>query len=362
MNPAVLKAWHTYVRRWEGVCLWMYLDTKGKVTTGVGFLIDSIQAAQALPWVVRSTGHPASPAEIAQEWRRVHAMQDKKHLNGLNAIWINSSRLRLTQATVDRQLDRMTPDYLAGVRKTLPKLGSFPADAQLAILDEAWQNGMAYLETKEKGLYVWAGTRAALLSRDFAAAASHVPGSGDRADFRVRLFRNAAIVQAHGMDPATLWDTKTPTPPTEGFDMAAAKDVYKRGTIDQPIQANTDTFVAIDDGPNKDGKGRGVSPIVGTNSGVHIGLTVTVDAATPANVYLWPCLVETGGTAPDKDRHNRVHGWRAIPAGKGQEIKAEYRGQVPTAPAGRKVRLRFRIRATAPITVTNSEVTGWEMP
>ena len=363
MNPAVARAWQSYVRRWEGVTFWMYLDTKGKVTTGIGFLIDSIQAAQALPWTVRSTGHPASPAEIAQEWRRVKAMQDKKHLNGLNAVWVNSSRLRISDATVDRQLDRMTPDYLAGVRRTLTDLDNFPADAQLAILDEAWQNGKAYLESKQNGLYVWAGSRAALLSRNFAVAASHVPGSGPRHDFRARLFRNAAIVQENGMDPAVLWDTKTPTPPPpEGYEMAAAKELHKRGTIDQPVKANTDMFVAVDDGPKGDGKSRGVSPVVGANPGVHAGMVATFNADGPVSVALWPVLSDVG---PDdtKDALNRMHGWHQYQAGKSLEIATEFRGSIPgPSGKGRSHRLRFRILSTAPITITNSEVTGWEMP
>jgi len=368
VTPAVLKAWRTYVRRWEGVCRWMYLDTKGKVTTGVGFLIDSIQAAQALPWAVRSTGHPASPAEIAQEWRRVHTMQDKKHLNGLNAVWVNSSRLRISDDTIDRQLDKMTPDYFNGVKRTLTDLDSFPADAQLALLDEAWQNGKAFLEVKNNGLFVWAGTRSALLSRNFHAAATHVPGSGPRHDFRARLFNNAAIVQSAGLDPTRLWDTDTPVVPLskEGFDMATAKDLYKRGTVDQPISANVDTFVAVDDGPKKDGKDRGVSPVVGTNAGVDARFVVTFDAPTAVNVQLWSCLIDVGpakGSSDDKDRANRVHGWQSFPAGKNWEIATGYKGKVPGPGApNRNHRLRFRIRATAPITVTNSEVTGWEMP
>jgi hypothetical protein len=360
VRASILPAWRAYVRRWEGVTLWMYLDTKGKVTTGIGFLIDSITAAQALPWVVQATGHSASPSEIAQEWRRVKAMQSKKHLNGLNAVWRNSSRLRISQATVDRQLDKMTPQYWDGVKQTLPELDTFPADAGLAVLDEAWQNGKAFLELKDsKGVYVWAGTRAALLSRNFGSAASHVPGSGDRADFRKRLLSNAAIVERNGMDPDTLWDTKVPTPqPPEGFDMAAAKDVYKRAKTDQSVKAALDTFVAIDDKTPS----RGVSVCVGENPGVHVGMVLTFNSATPVDVALWPVLSDVGPN-DTKDRARRLGGWHQFQAGNNLELTAEYRGKIPAPSAkGRSNRLRFRIRASAPITIVNSEVTGWEMP
>src|SRR5690349_12725797 len=94
----IWTAWLFYVRKWEGVTLWMYLDTKGKVTTGIGFLIDTLTAAKSLPWIVKSTGNRATAAEIEAEWWRVKALQDWKRYNGLNARWRDSAKLVLPES------------------------------------------------------------------------------------------------------------------------------------------------------------------------------------------------------------------------------------------------------------------------
>ena len=229
MRTTVAAAWPTVCRRYEGVTTWMYLDTKGLVTTGIGFLIDSVSAAQALPW--QKGARAATKAEIETEWRRVKGKQAWKKYNGLSAVWRDSAVLSLPMATVDAKLLEMTPRYWAGPARAIPGLEDAPADAQLAILDEAWQNGTAFLNAGT----TWKGTRAAALAGDWSAAASNVPGSGDRAERRKRFFRNAAAVVRLGLDRDVLWDatapskttppisTPTPTPTPEVTDVAKVK-------------------------------------------------------------------------------------------------------------------------------------------
>ena len=209
MHPSVAAAWPAFCRRYEGVTTWMYLDPKGKVTTGVGFLIDTVAEAQALPWRLKITGGLATPAEVEREWHAVKALQSWKVYNGLAARWQNRSSLRLHGETVDGLLRDMTPRYWSGPAKAIPGLEQAPADAQLAVLDMSWQNGPAFLNAGT----VWKGTRAALLAGDYAAAASHVPGTGDRANRRTRLFRNAAEVVRLGLHEDMLWDTTPITAP-----------------------------------------------------------------------------------------------------------------------------------------------------
>lgn len=49
---------------WEGKVPWMYLDSKGLVTVGVGFYLKDVTQAQALPFINMSTGNPATADEI----------------------------------------------------------------------------------------------------------------------------------------------------------------------------------------------------------------------------------------------------------------------------------------------------------
>lgn len=210
MRASVAAAWPAMCKRYEGVTTWLYLDTKGKVTTGVGFLVDTIAGAQALPWW-RPDGTRANTDDVAAEWRRVKAAQKWKHLNGLNSVWVKSARLALAVDTVNVLLESMTPRYWSGVVKSAPNVEQAPADAQLALLDLSWQNGAAFLNG-------WPDTRAAVRAADWSEVArllaTFLPPKADRTARRIRLLRNAAAVVRLGLDPEVLWDTNTPKMPT----------------------------------------------------------------------------------------------------------------------------------------------------
>lgn len=53
----------------EGSITYMYMDTTGHVTVGIGTMLPNVQAAQAIPFI--SLGYPASPAQIEAEYNRV---------------------------------------------------------------------------------------------------------------------------------------------------------------------------------------------------------------------------------------------------------------------------------------------------
>lgn len=212
MRASVTVAWPAMCRLYEGVTRYMYADTKGLVTTGVGFLIDSASAAQALPWKTKA-GALATAGQVTTEWKRVKGKTSWTKYSGLNAVWKDSAVLFLDLSVVDAKLLETTQKFWARLRTAIPLLDSFPADSQLALMDLAWQNGPGFLDVGS----VWTGTRAAVLAQDWAKAAGHVPGdvNSPRAIARRRLFSNAAAVVRLGLDPDVLWDTKTPTAPQE---------------------------------------------------------------------------------------------------------------------------------------------------
>lgn len=213
MRAAVVAAWPAMCRRFEGVTTWMYLDTKGLVTTGVGFLINTVAEAQALPWQTKD-GKPATATQIKAEWTRVRNQQAWKKFNGLNAVWRNSAVLSLPMETVDAKLLETTDRFWKRLSQALPQIETFPADAQLALMDESWQNGPAFLDAGTS----WTNTRACALAQDWARVAKAVPGNdgSERKTTRIRLFNNAAKVVQLGLDRDVLWNTRTPvaTAPT----------------------------------------------------------------------------------------------------------------------------------------------------
>ena len=206
MRDSVKAAWPATCKRFEGRLSTMYLDTKGLVTTGTGNLIDTVKAAQALPWLTKD-GKAATAAQVEAEWKQIKARQSIKGQGGY--AYIKYATLHLAEDTIDRLLFAVTDKFWSTLKNTVKDLESFPADAQLALMDLAWQNGPAFLST-------WNDTRKSVLVADFAKTASVLKSSlkaSPRTTFRVRLFKNAAAVLRLRLDPDVLWDTKTPTKP-----------------------------------------------------------------------------------------------------------------------------------------------------
>lgn len=208
MYPSVAAAWPAVCREHEGVTTWMYLDTKGKVTTGVGFLVDSIEQAQSLMWH-RLDGSEAAPGEVVIEWQRVKALTKWQHLNGLIPVWRDSARLHLTLDAVDTILGDWTPTYWRGVVKSAPNVEQAPADAQLALVDLAWQNGPAFLDG-------WPDTRAAVRAGDWSRVrevlASFLPRGGARTTWRLLRLQIAAAVVTRKADPTQLYGSVAAVP------------------------------------------------------------------------------------------------------------------------------------------------------
>lgn len=187
----------------------MYLDIKGLCTTGVGNLIDPIEAALGLPWLHNGTGamwepygSPADQLAIETEWHRVKAAVD--HAHGPTKYWTDTARLMLSSSAIDAlvlsKLDLFERQLKA--RPPFAAFDSWPADAQLGLLSMSWACGPAFN---------FPHFEAACKARDFATAAaechmadSNNPGLVPRNRANFRLFLNAAQVEKAQSDPAIL--------------------------------------------------------------------------------------------------------------------------------------------------------------
>ena len=94
------------LKEFEGCVPWMYRDTVGKVTVGVGLMLPDAKAAEALPFVIGTRA--ATPEEIAAEYARVDAMA----MGRASAFYKTPTSLELTQQTIDAKLSSV----LAGIR------------------------------------------------------------------------------------------------------------------------------------------------------------------------------------------------------------------------------------------------------
>lgn len=207
MRQAVRDNYTAFTSRFEGAVPWMYLDVKGLVTTGIGNLIDSVGAAQALPWRHGQGGPLASQDEIAQAWSTVKGMQGSKMLGGGNKVFQNASDLRLDADGIRKLVNDKLNSNEAILLTRFPGFEAWPADAQLGLLSMAWAMGPYFKFPKFE-----AAVNQLVPDFKAAAALSHMnaagnPGLVPRNTANEALFNAAADVLKNNLDLATIqWD------------------------------------------------------------------------------------------------------------------------------------------------------------
>ncbi len=119
----------------EGSVAWMYVDTVGKVTVGVGLMLPDVAAAQALPFL--AAGQAASAAQIATDFHRVGAMA----MGHLANFYKTPTCLQLDEATIQQKLESVLAGFEVKLRAKWPNYDQFPDEAKMALLDMAYNLG-----------------------------------------------------------------------------------------------------------------------------------------------------------------------------------------------------------------------------
>src|SRR5580698_8274799 len=86
------------IKEFEGCIPWMYRDTVGKITVGVGLMLPDAEAAAALPFQVG--GVAASLDAIRAEYERVKGLPEGKAA----ILYRKSSSPVLAESTMDAKL------------------------------------------------------------------------------------------------------------------------------------------------------------------------------------------------------------------------------------------------------------------
>jgi GH24 family phage-related lysozyme (muramidase) len=123
----------------EGCVPWMYRDTVGKVTVGVGLMLPDAKAAQSLPFILGTRA--ATQQEIAAEYARVDAMP----LGRPSAFYKIPTSLELTQETIDAKLSSVLEGFEADLRTEFPHYNTLPDSVKMALLDMIYNLGPAGL-------------------------------------------------------------------------------------------------------------------------------------------------------------------------------------------------------------------------
>lgn len=129
----------TKLKEFEGCVPWMYRDTVGKVTVGVGLMLPDVKTAQALPFFLGARA--ATPEEIAAEYARVDAMT----LGRASGFYKTPTSLELTQQTIDAKLSSVLQGFEADLRTEFPHYDSLPDGIKMALLDMIYNLGPAGL-------------------------------------------------------------------------------------------------------------------------------------------------------------------------------------------------------------------------
>lgn len=144
MDQALRIKVRQLIKAGEGCIEHLYLDSVGKVTVGVGNMLPDVTAAQALAFVDRETGDPASEAMIAAEFELL-SQQEADHIA---SYYRQFTGLILEPPTIDQLLDRRINGFLGGLRRNFEGFDTLPDPAQLGLMDMAFNLGSSGLINK----------------------------------------------------------------------------------------------------------------------------------------------------------------------------------------------------------------------
>lgn len=168
---------------WEGRIPYMYVDTRGFVTVGVGYMLPHAGAAAELPFVWREGGQRATTDEIRTEFDRVH----QQPMGKLAQAYKPFTKLDLPDAAIDALLKTTADRFELGLTQNFTGYRNYPAPAKRALLDMAYNLGI-------DGLLKFKKLKAAVEAGNWAGAAAESYRNGpskDRNDWTRQMFLKA---------------------------------------------------------------------------------------------------------------------------------------------------------------------------
>jgi len=187
MNKATVSAW---LKQHEGVVPWMYLDTAGVVTVGVGHALETEEDAASLPFRLKDTGEPAHESVIRADWRAVKAAQPgllaEKYSRLTNTI--------LSKEHIDWLLDYDIEKHWVSLLARRPELSTLPEQAQNVLAEMAFNLGVG-------GLLQYRRMIACMMIGDWEQAAeesSRLGVSPKRNNQTAQLIRALSVGQSEG--------------------------------------------------------------------------------------------------------------------------------------------------------------------
>ena len=179
MDPALVIP---RLESFEGRVPYLYLCTGGEVTVGIGHAIQTAAGALQLTWSIG--GRPATAAEIQSDYARVAAAG-----KGLAAkAYAPLTACRMADTDIDALVISDVHNFEISLAAALPNWRAYPAPAQAALFDMAFNLGLGGLK---KFPHLLAAVDAG--QWEVAAAQCHRQGIAEiRNQQTADLFRQAA--------------------------------------------------------------------------------------------------------------------------------------------------------------------------
>ena len=123
------------LKKFEGCIPWMYRDTVGRITVGVGLMLPDAPTAESLPF--RKGDRAATAAEIASDFDRVDALPSGR----IAAFYRSPESLELAEDIIDRKLAAILSGFQSDLQTRFPRYDSFPDGVKMALLDMIYNLG-----------------------------------------------------------------------------------------------------------------------------------------------------------------------------------------------------------------------------
>lgn len=232
-----------HAEKHEGRIPWMYLDSVGVVTIGIGHALRIVENAYE---VFSLSG--ATEADVRRQYTAIRGQPKGKAAK----FYARFSTLRLSDDEINELFARDCGEKIREARRAFaPGFANFPAPAQLALLDMIFNLGFTGLTTE------WPRLMAAVREGDWqvcAAECNRPQLSADRNAWTHGQFMQAAVVAAdplvtvndppHGSPsgPHGLWPVGQQSPASKSYlrikggngpdVVVALKDGYADGVVD----------------------------------------------------------------------------------------------------------------------------------
>ncbi|MBI1422093.1 MAG: hypothetical protein GC149_01420 [Gammaproteobacteria bacterium] len=186
LSASEMQTLRTKLEEYEGNIPHMYLDAKGLVTVGIGYLLANAVEAQKLPFVNNTTGKAATAAEIKTDYDNV-----KKQSKGfLAGFYKKFTKLKLTPNEIDLLTNKTINQFYGELKTVYPDYDSYPGEVKLALFDMIYNLGMSGLSNN------WPNFNKYIKAKDWKNAAAESkrkpPVSPDRNKYVKDLLEQAA--------------------------------------------------------------------------------------------------------------------------------------------------------------------------